>query len=432
MLSEVISREVVDYIVRKTIHLVKNNYRTIENKHGWHQLLGTNKIGNVGTAQALLCFHYSGEDFSDKYHALDSLIRTQFTNESNETLYGGWAFVTNASAFPSTECTCWVLLSLLNDSTNKEKCMDKGITWLLANQSINGTGDLGWGTTKFDEPRVYSTALALRVLAKCGYTKAEQFVKGKTWLIRARNEYTGGWGETLGSSPTFLHTAHALISLKECGIEPSSEELQKGCNWLLQSYDPNQLWNDFQYGGLIEQMDVNAPPGITPAWQRVTFLHFTTPWVLNALITCGRRNTAEVFRGMKKLLESGRSGYWDHPFLIGKKDKPLWAIHDSLLALRNFQANLPLEWPEIKQVILKDGDGEIIIEPIGKAQKSIRQYLGRFIRSRITRVCLGIIVTVSFLMAFKVIGIQQGIWGILVPLAISVVANLLTKEAATK
>ena len=422
---EKIQKNKIDNVVQEALGFVKSYCRIIGKKHGWHQFLGSNKVGIVATAQALLCFHYFQEDFSEKQHAIATIKQAQFLGKGDETLDGGWAYVTNASIFPTTECTAWVLLLLLEEGINARECLDKGIAWLLANHPTDVKNDLGWGSTKFDnEPRVYATALALRVLARGKYTTTNQFIKAKNWLIMVRNEEDGGWGEKRGSPSTFLHTAHALITLRECGIDPHSEILSEGCDWLLKMYDPENLWNDLQRGGLVEHVNIDAPPGIVPSTQRVTYFHFTTPWVINALIVCGKINVIQVFRGINWIVENCHNGYWNHPYLLSIKNKPMWAIHDSLLALKNFQATFP-QWNEIKQVILKDG--EITIKPISKARISITQYFKRFLKSKITRCCFSVILVVFLLIAFGILPIREGILGILVPFLIAIVANLVTK-----
>jgi hypothetical protein len=104
----------------------------------------------------------------------------------------------------------------------------------------------------------------------------------------------------------------------------------------------------------------------------------------------------------------------------------MWAIHDSLLALKNFQAAFPL-WDEIKQIILTNG--KITIEPISKARISITQYFKRFLKSKITWACFGVILVVLLLIAFRILPTREGILGILVPFLIAMVANLVTKRS---
>lgn len=426
MSRDINQKNKIDNVVQKTIAFVKSHYQIIGETSGWPQFLGSNKIGNVATAQALLCFHYFQKDFSEKHHTIASIKQAQFLNKGDERLDGGWAYISNASTFPTTECTAWVLLLLIEEEINAGECLNKGIAWLLANHLTEEKSNLGWSSIKYDEPslkynesRVYATALALRVLKRSKHTTTDQFKKARNWLITARNEENGGWGEKKGSPSRFLHTAHALIALKECGINPSSEILSKGCDWLLKMYNPRNLWNDPIQGGLIEYVDIYALP-----IQRVTYLHFTTPWVINALIVCERINTIQVFRGINWIVENCHNGYCNHPYLVSMENKPMWAIHDSLLALKNFQATFP-QWDEIKQVILKNG--EITIKPINKARISITQYFKQFLKSKITWGCFSVILVVLFLVAFGTLSIREGILGTLVPFLISIVANLVTK-----
>lgn len=424
MSREVLYRENIDSVIKDALIYTKDYYRATRGRHGWHQFLGSDKVGVVATAQALLCFHYFKEDFSEKRRAIATLRQAQFLKKSDITLNSGWAYVTNASTFPTTECTAWALLLLLEERDPAQPCFNSGIGWLLNNHPTQGKTDSGWGSTKSDEARVYPTTLALRVLARSGHTKIDHFIRAKNWLIAARNQEDGGWGEREGSPSTFLHTAHALIALRQCGINSHSEILMKGSDWLLESFDKKRLWHDPVRGGLVEHVDIHAPAGVVPPTQRVTYFHFTIPWVIHALIMCGRVNTSQVFKGINWITENCQKGYWDHPFLVSRKNKVMWAIHDCLMVLKSFQTTFP-HWFEIEKLILKNG--QIITEPVHRTTKPILKYFRRLVKSRIAWGCFVVILVVLLLVVFQIIPVQQGILGILVPFLIAIVANFLTK-----
>ncbi|MFH1943428.1 MAG: hypothetical protein ABIL68_15105, partial [bacterium] len=126
MSREIKHKNEIDNAVQKALGFVKNNYKKIGERYGWHQFLGSNKIGNVATAQALLSFHYFQEDFSEKHHAIETITHAQFLNKYDKTLDGGWAYVTNASTIPTTECTSWILLLLLEEEVSVGECLNKG------------------------------------------------------------------------------------------------------------------------------------------------------------------------------------------------------------------------------------------------------------------------------------------------------------------
>lgn len=179
----------IEEIIKQALNNIKLHYRTIGDKNGWHQYLGSNKIGNIATAQALILLNTCKEDFDNKQDAYKYLISNQGKNLSDLRIHGGWSYVTNFSELPTTECTSWVLLALYEKYQN-EIVTKNGIEWLLNNHD-NSKVDNGWGVLRSDIPRVYSTSLALQALSKYGYSNTKEFKSGLNWLLNSQNTDNG-------------------------------------------------------------------------------------------------------------------------------------------------------------------------------------------------------------------------------------------------
>lgn len=385
-------------VTRRALQYIKDHYREINGKCGWHQHLGSNKIGNIASAQALLSLAYFREGFNEKHKVISTIVESQFSMPGDGIYDGGWAYKTNASIIPTTECTCWVLLLLGKEQSGTQDSFEKGLRWLLNNCSSKD-GGAGWGNTRFDSTRTYATTLALRVLSSCGYVDTQQYKQGLAWLKNARNPSDGGWGEARGYSSTFLHTAHALITLKQCGVDVQSEFIWKGSDWLLNSFHEETLWDEQSVlAGLIEQMEVSIPSNTGILGQRVVYFHFVIPWIITALISCSKISTSQSFKAVNWLLNSFHDGYWDHPYLRYLKNKPMSATHDALLALSTFMSSMSnfAEWDEIEKISLTKNELNI-----KQKRKPPISFWRRFISSKITRLFMLVVV----------IGIVLGITG---------------------
>lgn len=410
-------------VTRRALQYIKDHYREINGKCGWHQNLGSNKIGNVGSAQALLSLAYFREGFGEKHKVIDSIIESQFSKPGDDIYDGGWAYITNASVIPTTECTCWVLLLLQREQSGAKDSLEKGLRWLLNNCSSKNSGS-GWGSTRFDSPRTYATTLALRVLSSYGCADTKQYKQGLAWLENARNSTDGGWGEAGGYSSTFLHTAHALVALKQCGLDVQSEFIRRGCDWLLNSFHEETLWDEQSVlAGLIEQMEISVPSNIGILGQRVVYFHFAIPWIIIALVLCSKLSTLQSFKAVNWLLNTFRDSYWDHPYLRYRKNKPMSATHDALLALSTFESKVPSPWDEIEK--LSCSNGEINVK---RKREPSPNFWKRFIRSKLTWGCM-LVIAISIILALTgAVELKWVLGTIIVPFFLALLVNRLAKK----
>lgn len=410
-----VDKDSVEKVIIKAFGNIKSYYR--DGQNGWHQFLGSNKVGNIATAQALLCYDYHNKEFLNKSKALQTIIKNQFTSPE-KAIDGGWAYATNGSFLPSTEPTCWSLLAILDNSDSG--AINKGINWLLGNHPNSEIEDLGWGSTKIDKPRVYSTALAIRVLNRANNTDNQQFIKAKSWLLSAKNK-DGGWGETIGLPSSIVHTAHALIALHQCNI--SSEILEKGCNWLLNQIISDEFWENQANKEQIEYIDITHPLESTPTKQRIVYVHFPVPWAISSLISCNMTNQIQVFKGINWIIENCPNGYWES-FEKNTGKTTMWSVHDLLMALKDLKSIFP-HWESISKIIVsKSGNVKTETHKSGLSLTSVKNY----IKNKIAITLLLVSIIAVILKLFNVITAEQGVFGIIIPLAGSIVANLLTKK----
>lgn len=329
---------------------IKSHFRALGVKGGWHQYLGSEKIGNIATSQALMILDDFSIDFDRKYLAFETLLASQFHSDGNPALDGGWAYVTNFSDIPTTEATCWALLALHNNNRNSVAAKD-GINWILQNQP-GGTTDEGWGTIKTDKSRVYTTCLVIRVLKLYNYERTPQFERGINYLLKSQN-VDGGWGERFGDRSTVTHTAHTIVLLIDAGGKSNPQAIKKGVNWLLNNFVIPENNSLIKNGGYQENIEFDSCLDGVSKHHRLTYYHLPVPYAIMALVKSGNMTNKNVFLGLQKLINDNNDGYWEHPHLADSKVKPLWAIYDSLVAFKVLMNATP-GWRNLKEISFRN------------------------------------------------------------------------------
>jgi len=102
------------------------------------------------------------------------------------------------------------------------------------------------------------------------------------------------------------------------GLPP--EELNLTKEWLL-----GQSWRN------VQETIYRSVGGVK--YEALHVNHYTAPWVLMALLTCGTSTTEK--RILSEIVELGRSsedGLWNW----GEEKHPIWATHDALKALTEY------------------------------------------------------------------------------------------------
>lgn len=286
---------------------------------GWTQFLDGDSVGVLSTAQGILAFLEAG---AIEY----SLRRNLETVRTLQNEDGGWPVrraLIGRSERSITESTVYCLWALTRAGADLQQApLLRGIDWLERAQIRDG----GWGSTSTPaRPRVYPTAFAARYLATAA-GGSEAVRQAVNWLRGAQNA-DGGWGAlkeasaAAGSTP--LHTAHALLGLLAARVDPADVQVEQGLRYLrgtLHAGD-DEPWPSTSE---VETVDADAA---------LDFRHFTTPWVLCALLAAGTPvGDPVVTAGLQWILREQHSlGYWSSRLTPGRT--PMWATFDALHAL---------------------------------------------------------------------------------------------------
>lgn len=304
------------------MNTLTDNHRTIEGNQGWHQHLGSHKIGIVATAIALLLYKRVDKPCPNREGALSFIKKSQ--NED-----GGWPYISNTNGRSNVESTCWALQALYEYSKEDAEIFEKGIHWILTNYN-KSNDDEGWPFTKDSTSRIYLTCFVLRTLVKLQQSGSEEFESAKFWLIKSRNE-DGGWGELPERESSLFFTSYVISTLLQCGFSSDHYIMQDACHWMtlrmrnLSMEDPSLLC----YMEFIES-------GTDDRRTRIPFFHYVLLHVVIAFLDLGKKNRI-VFHAMKTLLYRCASGRIEHPMLEKSNIKPIWALADTATALYRFE-----------------------------------------------------------------------------------------------
>ncbi len=127
-----------------------------------------------------------------------------------------------------------------------------GVSWLLEHQEADGSWFGRWGVNY-----VYGTGAVIPALVAAGIPTSHPSIRRAVhWLEEHQNE-DGGWGEDARSykDPSWIgrgdstasQTAWALLALHAAG--ESSEALNRGVAWLVETQRPDGSWDEPQYTG---------------------------------------------------------------------------------------------------------------------------------------------------------------------------------------
>ena len=317
----------INYAIMEALKNLKMHYRQNNGKAGWHQILRSEKIGVVATAQVLLAFKYFRTDFNDKLKVEESLLNDQIkASRNNDNGYTGWGYVTNFYGTPTTEATCMALLALHDEYANDPR-VQAGLGWLLRS-AIRSMQDEGWGIMPGDISRVYTTCLALKTLKLYGKTNTYEYERGLNWLIKAQNT-DKGWGSKPGDASSITYTARVIIALLAVGSDSNNEILKPAVQWLksrTQSLLETKSNIRYEYHECIQIRN-----------RKLNFHHMPLQTVLVALILSGNGKSYTVFEGVNELIRHNNAHFWTHPSFEDGTRKPLWAIFDTLLVCKALQ-----------------------------------------------------------------------------------------------
>lgn len=289
---------------------------------GWTQFLTGDNVGVLSTAQGILTFLEAGAADPKLQRNIDTILKLQNSD-------GGWPVrraLIGHSERSITESTIYSLWALTSSGIDpQDPVVLRGIEWVERAQLKDG----GWGSVPgAARARIYPTAFACQYLARItGNSSAVR--QAVSWLRTSQNP-DGGWGPFPGVDPasrplnsTALHTARAVLALLATGVDSADAQVDNGLRYLRSSLRPSDA-EPWPSRSEVETIDEDAA---------LDFRHFTTPWVICALLGGGAAiGDPVVTAGVQWLLAEQHSlGYWSSELTPGQT--PIWATFDALHAL---------------------------------------------------------------------------------------------------
>ena len=220
----------------------------------------------------------------------------------------GWAFEFANEFYPDIDDTAMVLLALMHargsDPAAQAACEQRAIQWLLAMQS----GDGGWAAFDVDNnwavlnevpfadhnamldptcPDI--TGRVLECLCRRGMRDHDAVRRGAGYLYAAQ-EKDGSWYGRWGVNYVY-GSFLAMRGLAASGAPGSREAVARAARWLRTIQNPD--------GGWGESCASYARDGFVPAPSSAS----QTGWALLGLLAAGDRESPQVTRGLRFLLD---------------------------------------------------------------------------------------------------------------------------------
>ncbi|MDO9426009.1 MAG: squalene--hopene cyclase [Methylobacterium sp.] len=182
---------------------------------------------------------------------------------------------------PTADVTARVvsMLAQLGETRDSSKALDRGVTYLLADQEEDGSWYGRWGMNF-----IYGTWSVLCALNAANVDPASPEIrKAVAWLIRIQNP-DGGWGEDASSykiDPAFepgystaSQTAWALLALMAAG-EADDPAVVRGINYLTRTQGADGFWSEERYTATgfprVFYLRYHGYPKFFPLWAMARF-----------------------------------------------------------------------------------------------------------------------------------------------------------------
>ena len=323
-------KEIGDVISQASIYLKENERTIIENGktiHGWHQHLGSNKIGVVATAMAILFFkNISKHPIPNEDDCLQFILDMQHAD-------GGWGFITNTDANSNLLATCWAIRTLSLYANIYQAAIDKGLKWIFDRKSFGKGQDSGWSLYGAGESQTFATCFALQTIKEL--KKDNEYnatVQSALQWLRETQDDSGAWRQNSAGSHSVFMTAMAVMTLGWYGKETDKKFVEKGLQCIKQRIDERGLASNV----MESEMEL-VEETVDGKRLRTPYFHYTIPYVVCAFMFAGHGDDVTVIRCLRLLKERMNNGHWKHPFIEDEDSAPIWALYDSVLAFCQFK-----------------------------------------------------------------------------------------------
>lgn len=231
---------------------------------------------------------------------------------------GGWGFSDSNTLNPDVDDTTAALRAiqtLSETDPSYRESWNRGLNWVLSMQNEDG----GWpafekNTNKkmltwlaiegaksaaIDPSEADLTGRTLEYLGNfCGLDIRHEFIKyGTKWLFK-HQEKDGSWYGRWGICYIY-GTWAALTGLEAVGVSSNHTAVQKGAQWLLRIQNPDGGWGEScRSDRLLRYVPLRES---TPS---------QTAWALDALIAVHPQPTAQINKGIYRLIASLQEDNW--------------------------------------------------------------------------------------------------------------------------
>ncbi|AIQ12210.1 squalene--hopene cyclase [Paenibacillus durus] len=231
---------------------------------------------------------------------------------------GGWGFSETNTINPDVDDTTAALRAIKSLSRTDPSCREswnRGLNWVLSMQNEDG----GWPAFEKNTNKEILTWLAIDGAKSAAIDPSEADLTGRTleylgnfagldnrykfiqrgtqWLIK-HQEKDGSWYGRWGICYIY-GTWAALTGLRATGISSNHEALQKGAKWLLSIQNADGGWGESCSSDRLLRY---VPLGDSTPSQ--------TAWALDALIAVHPQPTAEINKGIYRLIASLQEDKW--------------------------------------------------------------------------------------------------------------------------
>ncbi|AZB42751.1 squalene--hopene cyclase [Bacillus sp. FJAT-42376] len=248
---------------------------------------------------------------------------------------GGWGFSDINTLNPDIDDTSASLRAIHAEAQihpERREAWNRGLQWLLSMQN----GDGGWASFERNASPPYvhfvpiekaefiisdasSADLTGRTIEfLCGFAKLNPensaIQKGIRWLLK-HQESNGSWNSRWGICYIY-GTWSAMTGLSAAGYSEDSEVIRRSKKWLEQIQNPDGGWGESCKSDLYNQY---VPLGTSTLTQ--------TAWAVDALLSCSRKVTPAIHKGIRYLIEHMRKSDWTSDYPKGQGFAGQFYIH---------------------------------------------------------------------------------------------------------
>lgn len=232
--------------------------------------------------------------------------------------------------YSSSEATSWVIITLAQvglDSEN-DQTVKSAVAYLL--KCIDSDGGVATTPLDLDQPRTFSTALALWALSsQPGSTVICNRIIDR--LRSTQDTKSGGWSQRSGAQPNPITTAQVVSALVNSGLSTDTTWVRDAAKYIVGHQSESGAWPN------------SHDEWFTKATPRIPYRtsHFGTAWSLFALSHFdGREYRRPGVQGVRYLLaHQSSSGAWIYEDY--DPTEQVWCTTQALIVLSLWRSRLP-------------------------------------------------------------------------------------------